>query len=123
MNPQLAYAFRSENLYSSVPQSPFEVLVLKELLNYLPEHKIKSNCQVLGFEMDFFIPSLRLNIEVDGKYHRGKKLARDKRRDAFLRSSGVEVLRINVTEQGMNDWPPKEIKEFLEAKLQASIAA
>lgn len=71
--------------------------------------------------MDFFIPSLQLNIEVDGKYHRGKKLARDKRRDAFLRSNGVEVIRIKVTEQGMNDWPPQEVRDFLEWRLREAL--
>lgn len=121
MNQQLAYAFKSENLHSSSPQSPFEVLVYQELLQYLPEHKIKCNCHTLGFEMDFFIPSLQLNIEVDGKYHRGKKLARDKRRDAFLRSNGVEVIRIKVTEQGMNDWPPQEVRDFLEWRLREAL--
>jgi len=71
--------------------------------------------------MDFFIPSLQLNIEVDGKHHRGKKLTRDKRRDAFLRSNGVEVIRIKVTEKRMNDWPPKEVREFLEWKLKNAL--
>jgi very-short-patch-repair endonuclease len=50
-----------------------------------------------GFEMDIFIPSLSLNIEVDGRYHRGNKLGRDKKRDAYLQSKNIKTLRFSYT--------------------------
>jgi len=51
---------------------------------------------VLGnFIADFFAPSLRLVVEVDGAHHRQRASA-DARRDRDLRRLGCEVLRIEA---------------------------
>jgi len=45
--------------------------------------------------LDFYLPSARLAIEVDGKAHdRGDRPLRDARRDAWLAGRGVRVLRV-----------------------------
>ncbi|RYZ03204.1 MAG: DUF559 domain-containing protein [Myxococcales bacterium] len=43
--------------------------------------------------VDFYAPSLRLVVEVDGGYHRMRKIA-DARRDRELRRAGYTVVRL-----------------------------
>ena len=52
---------------------------------------------------DFFCPAARLVVEVDGDGHSmGDNPERDARRDAWLRSQGLEVLRFDARDV-MND--------------------
>ena len=47
------------------------------------------------FSLDFYCPSARLAIEVDGEVHnRGDQPERDAKRDAWVASRGVRTLRI-----------------------------
>ena len=49
--------------------------------------------------LDFYLPSARLAIEVDGLAHDvGDNPARDARRDAWLARQGVRVLRVPATD-------------------------
>ncbi|HEX6374380.1 MAG TPA: endonuclease domain-containing protein [Allosphingosinicella sp.] len=53
--------------------------------------------------VDFFCPAARLVVEVDGDSHgMGDNPERDARRDSWLRSQGVEVLRFDARDV-MND--------------------
>lgn len=49
--------------------------------------------------LDFYIPSLKLNIECDGNYWHSLPGAkqRDRRRDSWLRSQGIRVVRLTET--------------------------
>ena len=51
-----------------------------------------------GFELDIFHKESRLNIELDGPYHR-TRLVRDSRRDAILAQYGVAVKRVSVVDR------------------------
>jgi very-short-patch-repair endonuclease len=46
-----------------------------------------------GFIVDFFAPSAKLVVEVDGSHHARQRGA-DKRRDRALATHGVRVLRL-----------------------------
>jgi very-short-patch-repair endonuclease len=46
-----------------------------------------------GFVVDFFAPSVRLAVEVDGAHH-ARKQGADKRRDRALAAHGLRVLRL-----------------------------
>jgi len=49
--------------------------------------------------VDFIAPKVSLVVEVDGSQHRQKKyIEKDKLRDAYLASKGIEVLRLNANE-------------------------
>ena len=51
------------------------------------------------YVIDFFCSDARLAIEVDGEAHsRGDRPERDDTRDRWLRSAGIETLRIPATE-------------------------
>ena len=52
--------------------------------------------------LDYYAPSLKLAVEIDGDLH---DAVRDARRDAFLQAQGISVLRI----------PASYIDESLEA--------
>jgi very-short-patch-repair endonuclease len=51
------------------------------------------------FIADFFAPSVRLVVEVDGGCHRHRRAA-DARRDIALRRAGYRVLRVTAEEIG-----------------------
>ena len=59
--------------------------------------KPDRNGRVLGYELDYFWPELRLNIEMDGyRWHSTRaRLNSDRNRDADLTAQGVQVLRIS----------------------------
>lgn len=50
------------------------------------------------YTLDFFCASAKLAVEVDGEAHgRGDRPVKDERRDAWLTSEGVHVLRLPAT--------------------------
>ncbi len=57
----------------------------------------RRNVKVSGFELDFYWPELRLNVETDGyQWHSTRtRLNRDRERDATLIAKGVHVLRFS----------------------------
>ena len=58
-----------------------------------------NNTIVLGEELDFLWPDLKLNAEVDGSHHLRKRTKRDdQRRDAKLRAAGYTVIRFTARE-------------------------
>jgi Protein of unknown function (DUF559) len=77
---------------AAAPVTPYEhviCLVLNEFEIPYFAHKVNE-----GKEMDVYVPSRRLDIEVDGGNHVGKGAVRDEERDAFLRERGYIVLRL-----------------------------
>lgn len=62
--------------------------------------------------LDFYIPSLNLGIEVDGKaFHSGKNVGRDKLRDAHIKANtGIDVIRIPAKIA----YRPRQMKKILE---------
>jgi hypothetical protein len=83
-----------------IPDSTLEQLFLDDLIDAGVETPV---CQhpVPGpngavYRLDFAFPEHLLDVEIDGPRHRRPEVAaRDRRRDAFLRSLGWEVLRFD----------------------------
>lgn len=74
------------------PVTPHEhavALVLNELELPYFLHKVLE-----GKEMDIYIPSHCLDIEIDGSNHTGKGREQDTARDAYLKARGYDVLRL-----------------------------
>lgn len=84
----------------------------------------QANTSYLGIEMDLFFPALWINVEWDGKVHRlGEHgLVWERARDAFLRSQGIEVLRI-VVDGDMASVDDEEVADRTLATLQQHLAA
>lgn len=83
-----------------IPDSTLEQLVLDDLIDAgfpLPtcQHPVPGPNGV-RYRIDFAYVSVLLAIEIDGPRHRRPEVAaRDRRRDAYLRSLGWEVLRFD----------------------------
>ena len=52
-----------------------------------------------GYIVDFYAPKAKLVIEIDGSQHmEAKHFEKDKKRDEYLNSVGIKVLRFNSRE-------------------------
>jgi len=71
---------------------------------------------LLGFIADFYAPSVRLVVEVDGGYHVGRVTA-DARRDRKLERGGYRVVRVQA-ELVTRDLPAA-LRAILQALRQA----
>lgn len=60
----------------------------------------KGNKKFAQQQVDFYLPQAKLVIEIDGQQHKKEDLTRfnDTYRDEFLKSYGVEIVRITTTE-------------------------
>jgi very-short-patch-repair endonuclease len=90
-------------------------VLLWQVLRSSPEGlKFRRQHPTGPYVLDFFCGDARLAIEVDGQAHdRGDRPARDEARDRWLRSAGVQTLRI----------PAVEISQDLDAVLRGVMAA
>lgn len=93
--------------------SPYEEIAYNTLKWFFPD--ILHNVNFFRREMDLFIPSLRLNIEIDWCHHDlGKNFKEDTLRDRLLEKRGIRILRINTdTLKNIEDF-----KEELKCELQ-----
>ena len=75
-------------------------VVLWHWLRQRPEGlKFRRQHPTGPFVLDFYCSDARLAIEVDGEAHsRGDRPERDEARDQWLRSAGIETLRIPAAE-------------------------
>ena len=88
-------------------------------LEGLPAAQWQSNVLVDGFELDVFLPSLRLNVELDGGHHMGvTQKRRDQRRDRYLRTvHSISVVRIGWQDWRAHQWRRGKAK-FLQSILE-----
>ena len=57
--------------------------------------RFRNHHPISRMTLDFYCPSARLGIEVDGEAHgTADQPERDRRRDAFLASRGIRVMRV-----------------------------
>lgn len=80
--------------------SPPEVLLWLKLRGRSDQRPIFRRQHPFGpYILDFYCPAARLVIEVDGYVHgTGDNPDRDERRDRYLRSKGLEVLRLSAAD-------------------------
>ncbi|AEV31676.1 hypothetical protein Oweho_0662 [Owenweeksia hongkongensis DSM 17368] len=61
----------------------------------LDGRKFRRQHSIANYIVDFYCPSEKLVIEVDGGYHRNESVQiADAKRDAYLNSIGIKVLRV-----------------------------
>lgn len=79
-------------------------------ISFLFQHPII--CKDKLFILDFYIPSIKVVFELDGKWHYEKgQIKRDSRRTSLLRKEGITVIRIaNKVEQSLTS---KDIQNLL----------
>ena len=74
-----------------------ELRLLTELRHFFGE--VKNRKKVHGFEVDIYIPSIKLGIEVDGRYWHRNKIMQDHRKTASLQKNGIILVRLR--EEGL----------------------
>ncbi len=86
--------YRQELLYKSTPSEKSVCRILEGMgVKFVRQMQIRTGRKT--FYADIYIPSLRLVIEVDGKYHFTQdQKRRDANRSACLRRMGLHVFRI-----------------------------
>jgi very-short-patch-repair endonuclease len=73
----------------SLPEKLLWVRIRRNELNFRRQHPIGE------YVLDFYCPTAKLAIEVDGAAHDfGARPRRDERRTKWLRGEGIKVLRI-----------------------------
>jgi very-short-patch-repair endonuclease len=109
-NPGQHGAWNKEN--KSYLENWFEEFYLSELLN--EKHDIQFNYSVYPYFLDFAFVDLKLDVEVDGKFHYTceTNIEHDKIRNETLEKLGWRIYRISIDE--VNSDPNKVKKEFLE---------
>ena len=76
-----------------------EVILWYYLKNSGLGYKFRRQHGIGRYIVDFYCPRLKLVIELDGGQHFTEEgLAYDKERDAFIRSLGIEIVRIPNSE-------------------------
>jgi very-short-patch-repair endonuclease len=109
-NPGQHGAWNKEN--KSYLENWFEEFYLSELLD--EKHDIQFNYSVYPYFLDFAFVDLKLDVEVDGKFHYTYEtnIEHDKTRNETLEKLGWRIYRISIDE--VNSDPNKVKKEFLE---------
>jgi len=94
--------------------SPPEARLWSRLRKRVPGQPVFRRQHPVGpYVLDFYCASARLAIELDGESHdRGDRPQRDLERDVWLKSHGIEVLRIAV-----HDFP-RNIDELADSIMQ-----
>ncbi|MCA8888300.1 MAG: endonuclease domain-containing protein [Parvularculaceae bacterium] len=75
---------------------PERILWTKLARGQLGGFKFRRQHPVGRYVLDFYCPAVRLCIELDGFSHdEAAQITKDRIRDAFLRSNGIDVLRFS----------------------------
>ena len=94
-----------------------EVLLWQELRKRPAGLRFRRQHPAGTYVLDFFCPSRKLAIEVDGEAHeRGDGPQRDRTRDAWLTGQGVRVIRIRAQDV-LDDLEPVILHIVAEAGL------
>lgn len=104
---------RRQQLRKNMP--PAEVILWQRLRGrQVLGYKFRRQYSVGPYVLDFFCPTLRLGIELDGDSHfREGAKQKDRERDKYIRSFGIHVLRFLNT----------DVYENLEGLLELLVGA
>ena len=81
--------------------TPPEVIFWGIVRNKQMGVKFRRQYSVGYYILDFYCPSLKLNVEIDGVYHEGR-VEEDFKRDVFLNECGIKVIRFSAYEVFQN---------------------
>jgi very-short-patch-repair endonuclease len=89
---QQQYLNSKASKFKKVPSSPAEEFLWTLLRGSQLGVSFQRQKVLHGYIVDFWCPSLRLAIELDGQHHLSRR-QKDRARDQFLNDHGVRVLR------------------------------
>jgi len=92
-NPHLLHLARNNRKNMTIAERKLWARIRKKQLN---GHKFLRQRPIGNYIVDFYCPKAKIVIELDGEQHYSEKgLIRDKERDAYLNSLGLNVLRFS----------------------------
>jgi very-short-patch-repair endonuclease len=76
-----------------------EKILWSKLRNRRQRFKFRRQYSIGNYVVDFYCPTLKLAIEIDGATHSTKEeIEKDKEREKFLKRFGVKIKRYNNTD-------------------------
>jgi very-short-patch-repair endonuclease len=76
-------------------ETRFKLLFGHLQIPYVFQYPIKREDCDSFYIVDFYMPTLKLVVEIDGEYHdEPEQKVKDKKRDTFLKSKGYRVVRL-----------------------------
>lgn len=108
-----AYKEVRQALRNDMPTA--ELLLWEHLSGRQTGHKFRRQYSIAEYVVDFYCPSAKLAIEVDGDghYERGANI-KDERRQHFIESKGIRVIRFTNTDVYES---PDEVMEIIQSYL------
>lgn len=124
-NKVISYNELDENLIEWINENAIKLLVSRnkaelmageELKKYVSEVHEQVYFRISGhsYFLDYYLPKYRLAIEIDGSYHKIRRIE-DKERDKMFNEIGIRTIRINSKDVLRGDFI-KSLKEKLTPK-------
>jgi len=114
---QVSEQFREENLAKETPSERRVKLLLRKLKVRFTRQQVVHYDKGKFFILDFYIPSERLCIEIDGKYHETEEQQQlDTVRTKKLNTMGIEVVRY-TNEETESPMFETDLKMLLKLKV------
>lgn len=83
--------------------------------------RFRNHHPISRLTLDFYCPSAKLGLEIDGEAHgRGDQPDRDARRDGFLASRGIRVLRVPAVDILRPDGLEDVVRGIVAAALEGA---
>ena len=92
-----AYFSGSGCPFCSTQTSQPEIRIYTELLGVYGQENVTWRHKIDGVEVDVFLKSHNVAVEFDGYYWHQDKIEKDKSKNEFLRSKGVDCFRVRQT--------------------------
>jgi very-short-patch-repair endonuclease len=93
----------------------WEILKSQVMPNF-PNHIFHRQYVAYGYILDFYCPTLRLGLEIDGDIHDGQRRY-DRQRDSHLAQRGIQVLRTRNENVFNNPQLANELCKIIQYKL------
>jgi very-short-patch-repair endonuclease len=108
-DPEYADAFYEVYKAANSPTKIEEAVALELKRRGIEFYGPRTKVEGWRYEVDIYVPALKLNVEADGTYWHGEenfpgKKAQEARRDAKLNSLGYNVFRLSEAEINTQDW-------------------
>jgi len=72
-------------------------ILTTSVISKFPEHNFCSQSLQYGYILDFYCPTLKLAVEVDGAVHNNRRV-KDSEKDFHLAKHGIQVFRVSNAE-------------------------
>lgn len=116
LNDDLVEWINENSIKLLINRNKAEMLAGEELKKYVNEVHEQVYFRINGhsYFLDYYLPKYRLAIEIDGNYHKIRRVE-DKERDKMFNDIGIRTIRINSKDVLRGDFI-KSLKEKLTHK-------